>query len=403
MARVIKQFDPSILVTATNQDHYQKTFEWQNYWNVFAKSPSSNFPNPMTNSNTPMPATAGDPSDGSYIDFYSVNTYEGAGAVLAIGGFNTFLNTYDSIPNNIKLPLFISEWGKYDTYDWGTFANQWGYNLYMRNLLQQAQKMSLLGSAYFEFADEPVAKNQGFVHYMGVVAYQLNPPSPDEGGGIGVDTIVPKYKEYAGIKVGDDGALQNYPGLGAGIFDSFIGNNEAKACIPSEDGGEPVCTSLTDPAISQVPNISYCAYSQSPGPDSIHPNCLKLDVSPKIVPLYTIEVIPAAGETISQVKMDGIVLPVRHSINGSGINYYLSFATGELNITVTSGTDVNKKIGEVKLGITQLNPFVVPSENNNTLMQTGLEGIILPNWNASGNNGYGLPARTLNVSMTPLK
>ncbi len=347
LARVIKAFDPAILVTSTNQDHYNTKENWQNYWDVFKNT-----------STTP---------ESSYIDFYSVNTYRGISAnKLDFGDFKNFLQVYNSINDNIKLPLFISEWGKYSTYDWGDFANKWGYDLLWRIILQSANKMSLLGGAYFEFSDEPVAKNLADQHYMGVVAYKLG-QNYDTNPMVS-DALVLKTDAYSGIKLGNDAGAQNYPALGRGSFDSFIGDNKEVAHIILPDG-TLVTQSIQDSTISKVPNIAYCAYSQSSSPNDIDPGCLRLDASINQVPKYNISISVAAGEKIQSVNLNGAQLTADSS--GS----YSATTTGVLQVILQSGA-------KLQVGYSDLSN-IDPSEEDNTLLSSGFKGE--PNINFQNN------------------
>ncbi len=47
----------------------------------------------------------------------------------------SLFNTYNQLKSPYNLPLFISEWGKYDDYDWGKFDDQWGFARLWRMLL----------------------------------------------------------------------------------------------------------------------------------------------------------------------------------------------------------------------------------------------------------------------------
>ncbi|TNF69627.1 MAG: hypothetical protein EP298_02670 [Gammaproteobacteria bacterium] len=359
LARTIKQYDPNILVTITNQDHYASVSDWQKYWNVFAKSDGS----------------------GSYIDFYSVNTYRGMGPKpqdFNLSALDTFFNTYNSMPEKIKLPLFISEWGKYDTYDWGSFANLWGYDLFWRKILLTAQKMNILGAAYFEFSDEPVVKNLTNQHYMGVVSYKLgdgystNPMT--------ADTVVLKTSQYEGVKSGNDGIDQQYPKINVGIFDSFIGDNTHKACYL--DG---TCwLNVMDPAFDQsnpIPNISYCAYSESPSPEAMNDRCMKLDVKAQSVSAYKINITHPQGETIKLVSLNGSIL--KANADGS----YTATSTGALTITLDNA---NALIGYSTLDGINTNP---PSGSNNTLLSTNFNGGIVTSYDQS--------AGEVNIALPP--
>ncbi len=337
LAKTIKQFDSRLLVTATNQDHYNDTTNFQDYYNVFKNE-----------------------AGGTYLDFYSINSYRGMSPnALQLSGMQTLFDLHSKLEPPYDLPLFISEWGKYDTYDWGDFDNLWGFNRLWRMILTNKSK-KLLGLAYFEFSDEPVAKNLPEQHYMGLVSYAL-PNDYSTSNPMVIDRVVPKFKYYSGIKVpatttGDvsAGSYQNYPAVNqAGVFNSFIGSNTHVGII--------------DTSIKKVPNIAYCAFNESPSPWSINPKGLKLDVTVSSCSAYTVTVYPAGGDTISAITLNGGIITDTTS----------NRKTGVIEIKVKGN---NKNSATAKIGYSALGD--IPKESTNTILLNNFESLPNIGWNS---------------------
>jgi len=342
LAKTIKQFDSRLLVTATNQDHYNSVKNFKDYYDIFR----------MYTTGTGL---------GAYLDFYSINSYRGiSDHHLKLSGMQNLFTLFDRLTDEYALPLLISEWGKYDNQDWGAFDNQWGFARLWRMIL--TSQSNLLGLAYFEFSDEPVVKNQKGQHYMGIVAYSL-PHDYDPAKPLVIDEISPKFKQYSGIKVPvkktskgvKKGTYQNYSAVKqAGVFDSFIGDNKPG---PAHD-----------PSITILPNITYCAFSESQAPWSINPSCLKLDVTPTAWSPYTISVNLAQGNTFTSLKLNGKTIK----------NNSKQASTGVIEMTVSG---VNKSVGTIMLGYTKAGDK--PRENNNTMLLNNFSGLPNIRWKNS--------------------
>lgn len=336
LAKTIKKLSDKILVTSTNQDHYNDQSNFKKYYEVFQKY------------------TKGTES---YLDFYSINSYRGvAPNQLKVSALQTLFNIHGKLESPYDLPLLISEWGKYDTYDWGAFDNQWGIARMWRMILTTSS--DVLGLSYFEFSDEPIAKvSQKTQLYMGVVAFAL-PQDFKKGGAMAIDEIRPKFKDYKGIAVPKDTATyQNYPAVRqAGIFDSFIGDNKN--------------TLTRDAAIAQVPNISYCAFRMSTAPWHINKKCLKLDVKPKNTQSpFEIVVTPAGNETIASMEFNGKSYKSAGSLTKTGILTVKVEGTNGGSAFVSAGFD--------ELGSK-------PATNDNTLLYRGFKNDAPPSFNWSG-------------------
>jgi len=343
LAKTIKQFDSRLLVTSTNQDHYNNVSNFHKYYKVFLDSSGK----------------------GTYLDFYSINSYRGMNATeLQLSGMQTLLSTFDQLQSPYDLPLLISEWGKYDDYDWAGNDNLWGFNRLWRMFL--LSKSQLLGAAYFEFSDEPIAKNLSAQHYMGLVAYSLasdyKPTDP-----MAIDGVVPKFSKYKGVVVKDSTTkYQDYPAVKqAGVFNSFIGDNTHHGII--------------DKNITSVPNISYCAFNESPDPWTINPKCLKLDASINPSSSYTININPANGDSLSSMKINGNVFT-----DGS-----TQTQTGIISLVIQGS---NNNSASVDLGFSNLGDM--PAGNTNTLLSNNLSGTPTIVWSA-GNTGITISLPTV--------
>jgi len=335
LAKTIKQFDSRLLVTSTNQDHYNNVSNFQKYYNVFLDSNGK----------------------GTYLDFYSINSYRGMSATeLKLSGMQTLLNIFDQLQSPYDLPLLISEWGKYDDYDWAGNDNLWGFDRLWRMFL--LSKSQLLGAAYFEFSDEPIAKNLSAQHYMGLVAYSLSsnykPTDP-----MAIDGIAPKFSTYNGVVVKDSTTkYQDYPAVKqAGVFNSFIGDNTHPGII--------------DKSLTSVPNIAYCAFNESPDPWTIHPKCLTLDASINASSSYTININPANDNSVSSMKINGHVFT-----DGSS-----QTQTGIISLVIQGS---NNNSASVEMGFSNLGD--IPTGNTNTLLSNNLSGTPTIIWSA-GNTG----------------
>lgn len=338
LAKTIKQFSPDLLVTATNQDHYNAASNFEAYYNLFL-----------------------DGKGGTYLDFYSINSYRGMNSTgLQLSGMQTLFDLHDGLSAPYNLPLLISEWGKYDTYDWGSFDNLWGFARLWRMFLMSDS--NLLGAMYFEFSDEPVAKNLPEQHYMGVVASSLPADYPGTNKMV-ADHLVAKHKNYAGIKIEKADPTthkitkyQDYAAVNqAGVFDSFIGDNSNSL--------------IKDPDIPTVPNIAYCAFNQSGSPWNINANCLKLDASAKTVGAYTIQVNAAGGDSITSLTLNGSAIR-----NGSS-----NTETGVIEIKLSGK---NKNSGWVKVGFSSLQQM--PKESTNTILGHHMSGSPNVVWSPGG-------------------
>jgi hypothetical protein len=344
LAKTIKNFDSRILVTATNQDHYNTTKNFKAYYNLFLES--------STGTDT-------------YLDFYSINSYRGiAPNQLQLTGMETLLDILDSLQPPYDLPLLISEWGKNDNYSFEGIDNQFGFSRLWRMVLQR--KSNLLGVAYFEFSDEPIAKNLEGQHYMGVVAYSLRKDFKADGI-VQIDSLIPKFKNYNGIlnKINND-TVQYYPAVKmAGVFDAFIGDNT-----------NPL---VQDPDITTVPNIGYCAFSQSKEPWSINQKCLTVDAQVNNVPPYKIKVTHGDNDNITEIQLNGTIVKKNSKQNTSGIILIkLKSKTGET--------------GLVQLGFNA--PGDIPVSSMNTLLTNNVDSPPTVSW--KNNNGC------ISISLPPV-